>query len=80
MRITIDVTPLKSTLWILGLVGFLWVPGYAEFHPSQRAGDDWYGPYLFYAGSLLLLGLIVESVWRRFKRPQAPTNPVSTST
>jgi hypothetical protein len=66
MRIVIEISTPKLLLLLFGVIGFLWVPGYNAFHPIQRFGDDWYGPYLFFGGMTLLVGLAIHLLWRRF--------------
>jgi hypothetical protein len=59
---------MRMILWLVGIVGVLWLPVYNANHAIQRPGDDWYGPWLFFAGSFLLLALLAEWVWRRFRQ------------
>lgn len=68
MRITLEISALRLTIWALGLVGFLWVPAYNMTHPIQQVGDDWYGPYVFFAGTSLLVGLALQPLWRWLRK------------
>jgi len=48
----------KLTVLVTGIAGILWMPLYNTTHPIQRAGDDWYGPYVFFVGIALISGLL----------------------